>query len=106
MMNVSVSQMNKALSRYRPALENINAENATALFAGATMTSVYLFRQSTVEIDEIRESIPVTTAEATSEVSNKMLNSILRTIWGLRGPLAVLIPGFQYVLDGSMGPVR
>ncbi|CAI6248142.1 unnamed protein product [Periconia digitata] len=107
MMNLSASQMNKALSRYRPALENINAENASALFAGATLTAVYLFRQSTVEIDELRASISVKTktSHTTAAVSKKMLESILRTIYGLRGPLAVLIPGFQYVLQGQMGPV-
>ncbi|PVI08523.1 hypothetical protein DM02DRAFT_4834 [Periconia macrospinosa] len=105
MMNMSASQMNKALSRYRPALENINAENASALFAGATLTAVYMFRQSTMEIDEIWASVPITTACASSDVSERMLNSILRIIWGLRGPLAVLIPGFQYVLDGQMGTI-
>jgi hypothetical protein len=97
--------MNKALARYRPALENINAENASALFASATLTAVYFFRTSTVEIDEIRASVPIGTIEPSPEVVNKLLHCVLRVIGGLRGPLAVLIPGFQYVMDGHMSPV-
>ncbi|KAF2637021.1 hypothetical protein P280DRAFT_509992 [Massarina eburnea CBS 473.64] len=105
MTNVAASQMNKALALYRPALENVTAENASALFASATLTAVYFFRTSTVEIDEIRDSVPAGTVEPSPEIADKMLQCVLRTIWGLRGPLAVLIPGFRFVMEGQMSPV-
>ncbi|KAF1956102.1 hypothetical protein CC80DRAFT_535490 [Byssothecium circinans] len=105
MMNVAASQMNKALAKYRPALENINETNANALFASATLTAVYFFRTTTVEIDEIRASVPAGTIEPSPEVADRMLQYVLRIIGGLRGPLAVLIPGFRYVMEGQMSPV-
>jgi hypothetical protein len=102
MTSVAASQMNKGLARFRPELENINAENAAALFASSTLTAVYFFRTSTVDIDELRASVPVGTVVPPPEVVDSMYNCVLRVIWGLRGPLAVLIPGWNHVLSSKL----
>ena len=102
MTNLAASQMNKGLARFRPALENVNAENAAALFASSTLTAVYFFRTSTVEIDELCASVPSGTIVPSPDIVDKMYNCVLRVIWGLRGPLAVLIPGWNHILGGEL----
>ncbi|UPX10826.1 uncharacterized protein EKO05_0001464 [Ascochyta rabiei] len=102
---VAASRMNKALIRYRPALENITAENAAALFASSTLTAVYLFRTSAIDIEILRETIPYGTVIPPPGVVDKMMSCILRTVWGLRGPLTVLMSGWKHVVNGAMHPV-
>ncbi|XPS75053.1 hypothetical protein M3J09_007164 [Ascochyta lentis] len=102
---VAASRMNKALTRYRPALENITAENAAALFASSTLTAVYLFRTSAIDIETLREMIPYSTVVPPPGVVDKMMSCILRTVWGLRGPLTVLMNGWNHVVNGAMHPV-
>ncbi|KAF2691300.1 hypothetical protein K458DRAFT_412602 [Lentithecium fluviatile CBS 122367] len=102
MMNVAAAQMNKGLARFRPELENVNAENAAALFASSTLTAVYFFRTSTLDIDELRASVPTGTIVPSSDIVDKMFNCVLRVVFGLRGPLAVLIPGWSHILGGRL----
>ena len=79
MMNVAASQMNIALAKYRPALESVNKENASALFASSTFTAVYFFRISTVEIDELRAGVSEGTVEPSPKIAEKMLQCVMRT---------------------------
>lgn len=102
---VAASRMNKALTTYRPQLENITASNAAALFASSTLTAVYLFRTSAVDIEELRETIPYGTVIPPPGVIDKMMSCILRTVWGLRGPLTVLMSGWNHVINGAMHSV-
>lgn len=102
---VAASRMNKALTRYRPELENITAANAAALFASSTLTAVYLFRTSAIDIEALRETIPYGTVILPPGVVDKMMSCILRTVWGLRGPLTVLMSGWNHVVNGAMHPV-
>lgn len=97
--------MNKALAKYRSALENITEENAAALFASSTLTAVYLFRTSSLDIQSLRASIPQDTIEPPPDVVDKMMMCALRTIWGLRGPLSVLMSGWNFVMSGKLHPV-
>lgn len=105
MMAVAAAQMNKALVGYRAGLENVNKENAAALFACVTLTAVYFFRTSALDIEEIRESIPFGTRVPPAIEVDRMMNCIMKTFWGLRGALTVLIPGWQWVTRGKMSPV-
>ncbi|KAF1840873.1 uncharacterized protein K460DRAFT_295041 [Cucurbitaria berberidis CBS 394.84] len=102
---VAAARMNKALTKYRPELENITKENAAALFAGSTLTAVYLFRTSAIDIEDLRASIPPDTIVPPPDIVDKMLSCALRTIWGLRGPLTVLLSGWDWVMNGKMNPV-
>ncbi len=102
---VAASRMNKALSTYRPQLENITASNAAALFASSTFTAVYLFRTSAIDIEALRETIPYGTVIPPPGVVDKMMSCILRTVWGLRGPLTVLMSGWNHVVNGAMHAV-
>jgi hypothetical protein len=102
---VAASRMNKALTTYRPQLGNINASNAAALFASSTLTAVYLFRTSAIDIETLRETIPYGTIIPPAGVVDKMMSCILRTVWGLRGPLTVLMSGWNHVINGAMHPV-
>ncbi|KAJ4367398.1 hypothetical protein N0V83_006980 [Neocucurbitaria cava] len=102
---VAAARMNKALTKYRPELENITKENAAALFASSTLTAVYLFRTSALDIENLRASIPPDTLFPPADIVDKMLSCVLRTIWGLRGPLAVLLSGWNWVMTGEMRPV-
>ncbi|KAF1930758.1 uncharacterized protein M421DRAFT_57832 [Didymella exigua CBS 183.55] len=102
---VAASRMNKALTTYRPQLENINAANAAALFASSTLTAVYLFRTSALDIEALRETIQYGTVLPPAGVVDKMMDCILRTVWGLRGPLTVLMSGWNHVVNGAMYPV-
>jgi hypothetical protein len=102
---VAASRMNKALTTYRPELQNINAANAAALFASSTLTAVYLFRTSALDIKALRETIPYGTLLPPLGVVDKMMDCILRTVWGLRGPLTVLMSGWNHVVNGAMHPV-
>ncbi|KAJ4315157.1 hypothetical protein N0V94_006097 [Neodidymelliopsis sp. IMI 364377] len=97
--------MNKALAKYRPELENITAANAAALFASSTLTAVYLFRTSAIDIEALRETIPYGTVIPPPGVVDKMMSCVLRTVWGLRGPLTVLMNGWNHVVNGAMHPV-
>lgn len=102
---VAAARMNKALTKYRPELENITKENAAALFASSTLTAVYLFRTSALDIENLRASISPDTLFPPVDIVDKMLSCVLRTIWGLRGPLAVLLSGWNWVMTGEMRPV-
>jgi hypothetical protein len=102
---VAASRMNKALAKYRPELENITAANAAALFASSTLTAVYLFRTSAIDIEALHETIPCGTVIPPPGVIDKMMSCILRTVWGLRGPLTVLMSGWNHVISGAMHPV-
>jgi hypothetical protein len=105
MMALSAAQMNKALAGFRVALENVTEENATALFAGATLIAVYFFRTSALDVEEIREQIPYGTRVPSPEMVDKLMSSVLKTFHAIRGALTVLIPGWQWVTRGEMSPV-
>lgn len=102
---VAASRMNKALTTYRLQLENITASNAAALFASSTLTAVYLFRTSALDIEALRETIPYGTVIPPPGVVDKMMSCILRTVWGLRGPLTVLMSGWNHVVNSAMNPI-
>lgn len=105
MADLAASQMNKAISRFRPALENINADNAAALFASSTLTAVYFFRTTTQEMEDIRANVPAGTLNPPPDVIDKMLSAVLRTVWGLRGPWTVLMPGWDHVVNGKLSVI-
>jgi hypothetical protein len=105
MNTLAAARMNKALLRYRPELENITQQNASALFASSTFTAVYLFRTSAIDIENLRASIPPDTIVPPPDMVDKMLSCALRTIWGLRGPLTVLLSGWNWVVGSKMHPV-
>lgn len=102
---IAAARMNKALKTYRQALENVTQDNAAALFASSTLTAVYLFRTSAIDIENLRASIPPYTLVPPADIVDKMLACVLRTIWGLRGPITVLMRGWNWVVDGKMNPV-
>ncbi|OAG22220.1 TPR-like protein [Alternaria alternata] len=105
METLAAARMNKALVRYRTELENVTQENAAALFASSTFTAVYLFRTSAIDIENLRASISPDTVVPPPEIVDKMLSCALRTIWGLRGPLTVLLSGWNWVVGSKMQPV-
>lgn len=102
---IAASRMNKALAHYRPELSNVTQQNATALFASATLTAVYLFRTAALDIEDLRSSIPPGTTTPSQDLINKILSCALRPIWGLRGPLTVLMSGWNFVIGGKLHPV-
>ncbi|KAF2856287.1 hypothetical protein T440DRAFT_463626, partial [Plenodomus tracheiphilus IPT5] len=102
---IAASRMNKALTKYRSALENVTEDNAAALFASSTLTAVYLFRTSSLDIQNLCASMPPDTIVPPPSVVDKMMMCALRTIWGLRGPLSVLMSGWNFVMSGKMHPV-
>ncbi|CAN9146601.1 unnamed protein product [Alternaria alternata] len=105
METLAAARMNKALVRYRTELENVTQENAAALFASSTFTAVYLFRTSAIDIENLRASISPDTVVPPPDIVDKMLSCALRTIWGLRGPLTVLLSGWNWVVGSKMQPV-
>ncbi|KAF2704536.1 hypothetical protein K504DRAFT_461297 [Pleomassaria siparia CBS 279.74] len=105
MMAVAAAQMNKSLAGFRTALDNVTPDNASALFVCATLTAVYFFRTSALEIEETKQSIPYGIRVPSPEIVDKLMKSIMKTFWGIRGALAVLIPGWQWVTQGKMSPV-
>jgi hypothetical protein len=102
MNNIAAARMNKAIASYRLELENVTQENAAALFASVTLTAVYLFRTSAIDIENLRASITPGTVIPRQDVIDKMLSYAIRTIHGLRGPLTVLMSGWNYVVGGKM----
>lgn len=105
MTNLAASQMNKAIQGFRPQLENINAENAGALFACSALTVVYFFYTATQEMQAIRSCVLQGTMEPPPYVVDKMLAAMLRTLGGLRGPWLVLIPGWEHVAYGQLSAI-
>lgn len=101
----AAARMNKALVKYRPELENVTQDNAAALFASVTLTAVYLFRTSALDMENLRASIPPDTIEPSRSIVEKMLSCAVRTIHGLRGPLTVLMGGWNWVAGGAMQSV-
>lgn len=102
---IAAARMNKAITRYRFELEKVTAENAAALFASATLTAVYLFRTSAIDIENLRQTIPPNTIIPPADIVDKMMAYALRPIWGLRGPLTVLMSGWNWVVGGKMHSV-
>ncbi|EMD91534.1 hypothetical protein COCHEDRAFT_1101229 [Bipolaris maydis C5] len=105
MNTLAAARMNKALTKYRVELENITESNAAALFASSTFTAVYLFRTASIDFENLRASIPSDATTPSPEIVDKMLSCALRTIWGLRGPLTVLLSGWSWVVGSKMHPV-
>ncbi|KAH7085963.1 hypothetical protein BKA63DRAFT_500821 [Paraphoma chrysanthemicola] len=102
---LAAARMNKALSSYRTELSHITQNNAGALFASATLTAVYLFRTAATDIEELCASIPPNTNDPPPDIVNKVLACALRPIWALRGPLTVIMSGWDHVMSGKMHPV-
>lgn len=102
---IAAARMNKALTRYRSELSNVTQRNAAALFASAMLTAVYLFRTASIDIEDLRSSIPPGTDVPPADTVDKIMACALRPIWGLRGPLTVLMSGWSWVLGGRMHPV-
>ncbi|KAK7193939.1 hypothetical protein PSPO01_00612 [Paraphaeosphaeria sporulosa] len=105
MINLAASQMNKAIQGFRPQLDNINAENAAALFASSTLTAVYFFFTATQEMEGIRSCVLQGTIVPPPYVVDTMLAATLRTLWGLRGPWSVLMPGWEHVIKGRLSVI-
>jgi hypothetical protein len=105
MINLAASQMNKAIQGFRPQLEDVNADNAAALFASSTLTAVYFFRTATQEMEDIRASVLEATTAPLPHVVDSMLAATLRTLWGLRGPWTVLMPGWDHVVKGRLSVI-
>ncbi|KAF9693523.1 hypothetical protein EKO04_008548 [Ascochyta lentis] len=101
---VAASRMNRALSGYRPGIERVTSQNAAALFASSGLTAVYLFRTSVMDFIESEAGTPSCGARA-NEVAGRMMSSVIKTMWGLRGPLEVLMGGWSWLVNGEMLPV-
>ncbi|PSN72726.1 hypothetical protein BS50DRAFT_582365 [Corynespora cassiicola Philippines] len=101
MTATAATQMNKALLLYRPALENLNHTNSAALFASSALTAVYFFRTTVIDFEAIFASVPSGTSTPPPVVVDKMIQCVLKIIWGFRGPAAVLRPnpGYEWSLD-------
>jgi hypothetical protein len=102
---IAATRMNKALSKYRTELDKVTQDNAAALFASVTLTAVYLFRTSALDIEALRAAIPPDKMHLPRHIVDKMLTCAIRTIHGLRGPMTVLISGWDWVADGTMHSV-
>ncbi|KAF2003217.1 hypothetical protein P154DRAFT_543916 [Amniculicola lignicola CBS 123094] len=102
MGNIAVSEMNKALACYRPAIASIDESNAAGLFATATLTAVYFFRTASLDIEEALRSLPTNAVEEHAAGVDTMVQAVTRTFWGLRGALSVLTPGWQWITEGKM----
>ncbi|KAF2018816.1 hypothetical protein BU24DRAFT_430904 [Aaosphaeria arxii CBS 175.79] len=103
--NIAADQMNRAIAQFRLELENINKSNAPALFACSTLTAVYFFRTSVVDLEEVQAAIPPDIPDPPVSAIDKSIDSIIRTFWALRGALSVLAPGWEWVVDSKMSPV-
>lgn len=98
----AAEQMNRAISIFRVELDNINEKNASALFAHSTLTALYFFRTSSLDMQAARASITPGTTEPPRQVVNEMIASFMRIMWGLRGALCVLKPGWNWVVGGEL----
>jgi hypothetical protein len=106
MHSIAASQMNEALSHFRADLSKIHERNAAALFACSTLTAVYFFRTSTLELEEIRSSITTPdTTQIPTQLKDKLIQPFLKTIRSLRGVISVLTPGYSWVTGGSLSPL-
>lgn len=102
-MNImAVDQMNWALACYRPAIGELNEENAASLFATATLTTVFVFRTATAEMEETLATLPKGNTPIPQDTINHLVLSINRTVWSLRGAIGVLTPRWQWVTDSKL----
>jgi hypothetical protein len=105
MNRVAAEQMNKALKYFQVELHNINEENAEALFAHSTLTAVFFFRTSFMEMEEIRYRTPIGSSFVPDHLIDKMIHSFLKTLGGIRGALTVLRPGWNTLMRSQLAPV-
>ena len=91
---VAAFQMNQALAGYRHAIEKVTRNNVAAVFASSALTAVYFVRTSVLNFGDLEAAFPLSAAH-TSEMAGKMISCIVRTMWGLRGPLEVLMKGWS-----------
>ncbi|CAI9634031.1 unnamed protein product [Alternaria burnsii] len=101
---IAASQMNQALAGYRHAIEKVTRKNVAAVFASSALTAVYFVRTSVLDFEDLEAAFPLSAAH-TSEMAGKMISCIVRTMWGLRGPLEVLMKGWTWIADSSIQPV-
>lgn len=101
---VAAFQMNQALAGYRHAIEKVTRNNVAAVFASSALTAVYFVRTSVLNFGDLEAAFPLSAAH-TSEMAGKMISCIVRTMWGLRGPLEVLMKGWTWIADSSIQPV-
>lgn len=105
MNRVAADQMNKALKYFQVELHNINEKNASALFAHSTLTAVFFFRTSTMEMEEIRSCIPIGSSSVPDPLIDKMIHSFIKTLWALRGALTILRPGWNTIVQSKLSSV-
>ncbi|KAF2748117.1 hypothetical protein M011DRAFT_458021 [Sporormia fimetaria CBS 119925] len=94
--------MNRAISLFRAELNNINKQNAAALFAHSTLTAVYFFRTSVLDMEEARAAAPADCSNPPMHIIDSIISSFVRAVWGLRGALTVLKPGWNWVVEGEV----
>jgi hypothetical protein len=83
----ATEQMNLTLAHFRVALQDIHEDNSAALFACATLTAVYFFRTSSMDMEDIRHTISLGVCSPPQPVVDRMIQSFVKTVWGLRGTL-------------------
>jgi hypothetical protein len=96
--------MNQALAVYRHEIEKITRSNVAAVFASSALTAVYFVRTSILDFENLEATFPLSAAHA-SEMAGGMISCIVRAMWGLRGPLEVLMKGCSWIADSSIQPV-
>jgi hypothetical protein len=96
--------MNHALAVYRHEIEKITRRNVATVFASSALTAVYFVRTSILDFENLEATFPLSAAHA-SEMAGGMISCIVRAMWGLRGPLEVLMKGCSWIADSSIQPV-
>ena len=101
---VAASQMNKALAIYRHEIERVTPKNVAAVFASSALTAIYFIRTSIIDFKDLQASFPSRGAY-TAEMADNMMSCVVKTMWGLRGPLEVLMKGWSWTINSSIQPV-
>lgn len=101
---VAASQMNPALTGYRYEIEKVTPRNVAAVFASSALTAVYFIRTSVLDFRDLEASF--TSRDAyTADMVDTMMSCVVKTMWGFRGPLEVLMKGWSWIVNSSIQPV-
>lgn len=100
-------QMNTGLVHYRSAMEEVSADNAEALFAYATTTSVFIVLTTADECKSLLKSLQSEGGRPNQRRAavSGLAHAIIGIMRNLRGILIILVPCWHLIANGILQPI-
>lgn len=103
--DVAATHMNIGMVQFRAEIQKVSTQNAEALFAFSTTTTIYVSKTVITDCEASIKAI-VTDSDLDNTASITMLvHTVCRIFRALRGVLVVLVPCWDQIQGGPLQPI-